>query len=76
MQKLNEIFHSNVAKASIGAGALVASAVPAFAQALDVSSVTGALGSAGTAVGTVALAMLAVAGAGIAIKWFLGFLFS
>jgi hypothetical protein len=56
----------------------VAPAGLAFAQsdALDVTSITGALASAGTGIGTVALAMLAVAGAGIAVKWFLGWLFS
>ena len=55
--------------------ALVAGA--GFANAaLDVTGVTTGLADAGTGVGVVALAMLAVAGAGIAVKWFLGFLFS
>jgi hypothetical protein len=43
---------------------------------LDVTGVTSQLTSAGTAIGAVALGMIGVAGAGIAVKWFLGWLFS
>lgn len=55
-----------------GAG-LLAAAGSAQAQ-LDVTSVTDAFGDATTAVGAIAAVMLGVVGAGIAIRWTLGFL--
>jgi hypothetical protein len=66
-----------ITAALVGAVGVGASGL-AMAQdtGLDVSGVTTQLTSAGTAIGTVALGMIGVAGAGIAVKWFLGWLFS
>jgi hypothetical protein len=62
---------------STGVGsALIAGAGMAGAAGLDVTGITTALSDAGTAIGTVAAAMLLVAGAGMAVKWLLGFVFS
>lgn len=61
-------------KHAVVGGALATGAGLASA-AVDVTAITAALGEAGTAIGLVAAAMLLVAGAGIAIKWVLGFIF-
>lgn len=76
IQNAKEPIVSNaaIAGASVIAGALAIG--NSAMAALDVSGVTTGLADAGIGVGVVALAMLAVAGAGIAVKWFLGFLFS
>lgn len=64
-------------RVAVGAGGVMFSGL-AMAQSggLDVTGITGALTNAGTAIGTIALAMLGVAGAGMAVKWVLGFVFS
>lgn len=75
----NEVVNKNTAvrnNAVTGLACALVAGAGAASAALDVTGITTGLADAGTGIGTVALAMLAVAGAGIAIKWFLGFLFS
>lgn len=55
-------------------GGALATGAGLASAAVDVTGITDALGEASTAIGLVAAAMLLVAGAGIAIKWVLGFI--
>lgn len=63
------MFHIAVMVAALTASAL------GFAQ-VDTTGIEGGLTDAGTAIGVIGGVMLTVAGAGIAFRWILGFLFS
>ena len=55
--------------AAVAAGPLAAQSGP------DISGITGGLTDAGAAIASVGAGMVTVAGAGIAFKWLLGFVF-
>lgn len=77
-----KMFHAFISKglAAVTAVALMAGVAvvssPKAMAVIDVTAVTGGLSDATTAIVIVAAGMLLVAGAGIGIKWLLGFLFS